>query len=109
MPVMPLVTSLRNPGMRARHWTELTKVTGKDMEVCPKDEFTLTKLKELNLDETPQSLEAVTKVCDVAGKEYAIEQVTRSPTRGTAHLSPHASRPAPLAPHLPPPHLTHFP
>ena len=34
------------------------------------------KLKELNLDETPQSLEAVTKVCDVAGKEYAIEQVT---------------------------------
>jgi dynein heavy chain len=74
MPIMPLVTSLRNPGMRARHWTELTKVTGKDMEVCPKDEFTLTKLKELNLDETPQSLEAVTKVCDVAGKEYAIEQ-----------------------------------
>ena len=42
MPIMPLVTSLRNPGMRARHWTELTKVTGKDMEVCPKDEFTLT-------------------------------------------------------------------
>ena len=96
MPVMPLVTSLRNPGMRARHWTELTKVTGKDMEVCPKDEFTLTKLKELNLDETAQSLEAVTKVCDVAGKEYAIEQVTRPP-RTWHRTSPHV-----CPPHLPP-------
>ena len=58
--------------------------------MCPKDEFTLTKLKELNLDETPQSLEAVTKVCDVAGKEYAIEQVTRSPNHGThPRPSPH--------------------
>ena len=57
--------------------------------MCPKDEFTLTKLKELNLDETPQSLEAVTKVCDVAGKEYAIEQVTRP-----------AHAPSPLTPHL---------
>ena len=56
--------------------------------MCPKDEFTLTKLKELNLDETPQSLEAVTKVCDVAGKEYAIEQVTRSPPHMASHLSP---------------------
>ena len=52
MLIMPLVTSLRNPGMRARHWTELTKVTGKDMAACPKDEFTLTKLKE-RTDETP--------------------------------------------------------
>ena len=66
--------------------------------MCPKDEFTLTKLKELNLDETPQSLEAVTKVCDVAGKEYAIEQVTRSPT----HVAPHTSPPTPLRPHLTP-------
>ena len=68
--------------------------------MCPKDEFTLTKLKELNLDETPQSLEAVTKVCDVAGKEYAIEQVTRPP---------HTWHRTPLTPHLcartcPPPH-----
>ena len=102
MPIMPLVTSLRNPGMRARHWTELTKVTGKDMEVCPKDSFTLTKLKELNLDETPQSLEAVTKVCDVAGKEYAIEQVARPPH--TWHRTPGSptSHPAPPSPTSPP-------
>ena len=31
MPVMPLVTALRNPGMRARHWAEMSKATGKDL------------------------------------------------------------------------------
>ena len=31
MPVMPLVTALRNPGMRERHWTEMTAATGKDL------------------------------------------------------------------------------
>eukprot|EP00966_Prymnesium_polylepis_P033964 789580-Prymnesium_polylepis.1 len=25
VPMMPLVTALRNPGMRPRHWDELTK------------------------------------------------------------------------------------
>ena len=96
--------------------------------MCPKDEFTLTKLKELNLDETPQSLEAVTKVCDVAGKEYAIEQVARPPhtchrtplpphLRSSRSRDPHTWHRTPLipplaphlslptsAPHLPPPH-----
>ena len=70
----------------------------------PEGRVQRTKLKELNLDETPQSLEAVTKVCDVAGKEYAIEQVTRPPTHGTAHLS----RPT-CAPHLPPDPTLHHP
>ena len=71
MPVMPLVAALRNPGMRERHWSELSKHTGKDLAEATDPAFTLTKLKTLNLDE---SLEVVTKVCDVAGKEFAIEQ-----------------------------------
>ena len=61
-----------------------------------KDSFTLTKLKELNLDETPQSLEAVTKVCDVAGKEYAIEQVARPPH--TWHRTPRSPTSHPATP-----------
>ena len=71
MPVMPLVTALRNPGMRERHWTEMSKATGKDLTMAESDEFTLVKMKEMNLDE---AMEAVTKISDVAGKEYAIEQ-----------------------------------
>ena len=70
MPVMPLVTALRNPGMRERHWEELSKQTGQDLTQATKDDFTLTKLKTMSLDE---QIEACTKVSDVAGKEYAIE------------------------------------
>ena len=71
MPVMPLVTALRNPGMRERHWEELTKVTGKDLTLATTPEFTLTKLRGMGLDDV---IEQVSKVCDVAGKEFAIEQ-----------------------------------
>ena len=71
MPVMPLVTALRNPGMRERHWVELSKNTGKDLTQAVNPEFTLTKLKTMGLDE---HIETVTKTCDVAGKEFAIEQ-----------------------------------
>ena len=31
LPIMPLVTSLRNPGMRERHWEALTAELGIDM------------------------------------------------------------------------------
>ena len=71
MPVMPLVQALRNPGMRERHWEELTKLTGKDLNKAVTPEFTLTELKTMGLDDF---MEGVTKTCDVAGKEFAIEQ-----------------------------------
>jgi len=71
MPNMPLITALRNPGMRTRHWEQLTEQLGKDMIQAASDSFTLTDMLELKLEE---QTELVTKVCDVAGKEYAIEQ-----------------------------------
>ena len=71
MPVMPLVAALRNPGMRERHWEELTKVTGKDLTKATTPEFTLTELQTYGLE---SCMEAITKVCDVSGKEFAIEQ-----------------------------------
>ena len=71
MPVMPLVTALRNPGMRERHWAEMSKATGQDLSMAESDEFTLVKMKEMHLEE---HMEAVTKISDVAGKEYTIEQ-----------------------------------
>jgi hypothetical protein len=71
MPVMPLVTALRNPGMRERHWEQLSKELDKDMTQCAEDGFTLDKLNRMHLQE---KIEPVSKVCDVAGKEFAIEQ-----------------------------------
>ncbi|KAJ8308271.1 hypothetical protein KUTeg_013145 [Tegillarca granosa] len=43
---MPVITSLRNPSLRARHWSEIEKLIGK---AVPRDkEFTLGKLLEMN-------------------------------------------------------------
>ena len=43
--------------------------TGKDLVKATSAEFTLTELKGMNLD---AQIEVVTKVCDVAGKEFAM-------------------------------------
>ena len=51
MPVMPLVIALRNPGMRERHWAEMSKATGQDLSMAESDEFTLVKMKEMHLEE----------------------------------------------------------
>ena len=71
MPNMPLVAALRNPGMRERHWSALTESTGRDLTKATTEEFTLTELKTYGLE---SQIEIVTKVCDTAGKEFAIEQ-----------------------------------
>jgi dynein heavy chain len=65
----PLVQALRQPGMRARHWQQLTDVLG--FELKPDDNFTLRKgLDEFHLQE---KLEQIVKICDIAGKEFSIE------------------------------------
>jgi dynein heavy chain len=66
---LPLILALRSPGMRERHWTQISEEIG---IVIPHDdpEYTLTKVLE---DGLPDHMEAIVKVCDVAGKEYGIE------------------------------------
>jgi dynein heavy chain len=68
-PSMPLITSLRNRGMRDRHWADLAAETGHDLSPTP--EQTLQGI--LALDLAPH-MEAITKVCELAGKEYSIEE-----------------------------------
>jgi dynein heavy chain len=67
-PHLPLIISLRNPGMRPRHWHMLSTQLGFKFE--PDASFTLKNLFSLNLG---QFLDSITKVCDTAGKEYIIE------------------------------------
>ncbi len=65
----PLVQALRQPGMRDRHWQQLTDVLG--FELKPDDNFTLRRgLEEFHLQE---KLEEIVKICDIAGKEFGIE------------------------------------
>ena len=67
---IPLVQALRQPGMRERHWDQLTQILG--FKLRPDDAFTLRKgLEEFKLQ---NQMDAIVKVCDIAGKEFAIEQ-----------------------------------
>lgn len=70
MPHVPLIQRLCNPGMRDRHWAEISSQLG--MQLKPDDTFTLTTL--LKIEFTPDQVEIIAKVSDVAGKEYSIEQ-----------------------------------
>ncbi|KAG2439747.1 hypothetical protein HYH02_010624 [Chlamydomonas schloesseri] len=66
---VPLVQALRNPGMRDRHWDQLSAMLG--FKLHPDKTFTLAAAERMGL---LQHLQAIAKVADVAGKEYSIEQ-----------------------------------
>merc|ERR1719272_232386 len=69
---VPVVQALRNPGMRDRHWDDLSKELR--FELRPDDKFTLRDATEgLRLHEKA-TLEKVQKVTDRAMKEFAIEK-----------------------------------
>lgn len=69
-PSIPLIQGLRNPGMRARHWELLSDRI--HMNVKPKANLTFSRCLELGLQD---HVSEIAHVAEVAGKEYAIEQV----------------------------------
>jgi len=69
VPHLPLIEALRNPGMRERHWANISAVSGKNIVI--NEAFTLTKMLEMGLEAHE---EAIVKECDVAGKEFQIEE-----------------------------------
>ena len=70
-PYIPLIQGLRNPGMRNRHWEQLSNDLG--FPVRPKATLTFSKCLEMKLQE---HITVIAKVAEVAGKEYSIEQVS---------------------------------
>ncbi|XP_065194434.1 dynein axonemal heavy chain 1-like [Sycon ciliatum] len=68
-PYVPLIQALRNPGMRTRHWDQLSADLG--FQVRPKPSFTFQKCLEMKMDE---HIDVISKVAEVAGKEFSIEQ-----------------------------------
>ncbi len=62
------VQALRNPGMRDRHWQQLSAQLG--FRLFPDKHFTLAAAEGMGL---LGHLPAITRVADVAGKEYSIE------------------------------------
>lgn len=69
-PQIPLIQALRNPGMRSRHWTQLSERL--NMNVMPKANFTFSRCLELGL---LQHVDEIAHIAEIAGKEYGIEQV----------------------------------
>jgi dynein heavy chain len=55
--------------MRERHWTQLSESLG--FSLCPDRSFTFATCLELKL---PDHLELISKVGELAGKEFSIEQ-----------------------------------
>ncbi|XP_023393798.1 dynein heavy chain 1, axonemal [Pteropus vampyrus] len=68
-PYIPLIQGLRNPGMRNRHWEQLSSEI--NINIKPKANLTFARCLEMNLQD---HIESISKVAEVAGKEYAIEQ-----------------------------------
>ena len=67
-PNVPLITALRNKGMRDRHWEQLSTVVG--FEIKPDENFTLSTVLEMKLLDY---LESCTKIAEAAQKEFNIE------------------------------------
>jgi dynein heavy chain len=68
-PKVPLVIAIRNPGMRERHWEQISDLVGKPILVD--ENFTLKTAFDLNIE---QHEAAVCKIGGGAGKEFQIEE-----------------------------------
>ncbi|XP_063305793.1 dynein axonemal heavy chain 2 [Pelobates fuscus] len=67
---MPLITDLRNPALRERHWNQVKKETSGTFDQTA-DDFTLEKIVELGLD---QHVDKIREISMAATKELFIEQ-----------------------------------
>ncbi|XP_028841933.1 dynein heavy chain 1, axonemal isoform X2 [Denticeps clupeoides] len=66
---IPLVQALQSPGMRSSHWQLLSERL--HVNVMPKASLTLSNYLELRLQD---HIEEITRVAEVADKEYAIQK-----------------------------------
>lgn len=66
---MPLVQTLFNPGMRDRHWEQISTVVGFPLHPTP--DSNLAKFIDMNLE---QHIPAFEQVSEAASKEFALEK-----------------------------------
>ena len=69
VPEVPMIVTLRNPGMRDRHWEKIA--TTLKVDIMPIENFTTEQIVALNLKD---SLELIQKIGESAAKEYQIEK-----------------------------------
>lgn len=67
---MPLVMTLFNPGMRERHWEQISEIA--KIRLRPDDDMSLSRIIEYDLD--PSLFPQFESVSEAAGKEYSLEK-----------------------------------
>ncbi|EGD75848.1 dynein heavy chain 7 [Salpingoeca rosetta] len=69
---MPLIQALCNPGLRDRHWDQISEIVGFDL--MPDEDTTLSKLLEMNLEPHLEQFEGIS---EAATKEFSLEKALR--------------------------------
>ena len=69
VPEVPMIVTLRNPGMRERHWEKIAETL--KVDIMPIENFSTEQIIAMNLKD---SLELIQKIGESAAKEYQIEQ-----------------------------------
>ena len=88
-PEVPLLVTLRNPGMRNRHWEQISKQL--EVNLIPIEKFTTEQIIAMNLKD---NLDIIQKISESAAKEYQIEQALDKMEKEweNMHLSIHPYR-----------------
>lgn len=66
---MPLIQTLFNPGLRDRHWDQISEIVG--YTIKPDDSYCLSKLVDMNLEPYVTKFEGIS---EAASKEYSLEK-----------------------------------
>ena len=66
---LPLVSTLFNPGMRDRHWDQISEIIGYQFK--PTEETNLQRIIDMNLNEHTPKFESIS---EAAGKEFSLEK-----------------------------------
>ena len=69
LPEVPCIVTLRNPGMRDRHWESIAHAL--NIDIMPIERFTTEEVLAMNIKD---SLELIQKIGESAAKEFQIEQ-----------------------------------
>ena len=79
---MPLIQTLFNPGLRDRHWDQISEIVGYNMK--PDDSYCLSKLVDMNLEPYISKFESIS---ESASKEFSLEKAMEAMKKDWAPVS----------------------